>query len=125
MNSVNQVDAFVIVLAVAVGVHAMEYDVFGSGPGASAIDKFFQADAFPLADGTPAFDAIVARDLGARRHGFKLGERKEERLLHQSGYFQTPIDKLLCSIFDILVGNGWRVAVGAKSGRNILLGEFL
>src|SRR5688500_7081790 len=125
MNRIDQVDAFVIMLAIAVSVHAMKDHILSLGPRSSTIDQLFQADAFPFAYDAPAFDAIVARDLGACRHGLKVGERKKGWFLHQTGYFQSPTDKLLWGIFDVLCGNGWRVAVGSKDGRNIFLAEFL
>ena len=47
----------------------------------------------PFADAAPPFDAIMPRDLGARRHGAKLSQRQLERLSHETPDLELPIGK--------------------------------
>src|SRR5262249_39573168 len=116
VNGVDQVDAFVVGVAVVVGVHAAKDDVFRVGFGFDPLYDLYQPHAFPFADDAPAFDAIVARDLRARRHGFQFFERKTCRLFDQTGDFQTPFRPVTLRVGGIVHSDRRRIAVGAKGG---------
>ena len=51
-------------------------DVAGLRLQPGLLQDLAERDARPLADAAPALDAVVARDLGARRHGAEIGERE-------------------------------------------------
>src|SRR5262245_5200057 len=78
VEGVFEPDRFVIAIGLRAGlsqhVGAMEHHVARIWLEPRAVEHGAEADALPLADAAPALDTIVTRDLGARRHGAKLGE---------------------------------------------------
>ena len=79
---VVEVDALVIRIG-AVRRHrigAVKHRVARVGRGPHRVEQRTQARPLPLADRAPALDAVVARDLRARRHGFEIGEGEACRL---------------------------------------------
>src|SRR5882724_3565122 len=125
MNGVDEIDAFKIIVAVAVSVHAAENNILGLGHRLDSIHNLFQAHPFPFADDTPTFDAIVACDLRARGHGFQISERETRRLFNQAGDLEAPFGPLILRIGSIVHRNRRRIAVGAKRWRDLLIGKFL
>ena len=61
-------------------------------PGVS--QQHAQRDAGPLADGAPALDAVVARDLGAGRQRLQVGERQAQGLADQPVHREPPVGEL-------------------------------
>src|SRR6266511_1522758 len=125
MNGVDEIDAFIIIVAVAVGIHTAKNHILGLGQRLDSIHDLFQAYAFPLTDDAPTFDAIVTRDLGARWHGFQFSERETRRLFNQAGDLEPPFGPLILRIGSIVHRNRRRIAVGAKRWRDLLIGKFL
>jgi hypothetical protein len=79
MLRVDQVDALIVADALGIGaivqgVRAMEHDKAGLRPDACARQDLRERHASPFADAAPALDAIMSRDLGARRQGAQLLE---------------------------------------------------
>ena len=66
MGGVDEIDTFVIVSAVAVGIHAAKHDKFCLGRRLDSVHNLSQPHSFPFADHAPTFDAIVTGDLRAR-----------------------------------------------------------
>jgi len=78
-----------------------------------------ELDAGPLADGAPAFIAIVHGDLGARRQSLDLVKRKGERPAHQPIDRQPPIGELRDHHLEIGEAGRHGGAVERKIRRNV------
>src|SRR5437899_10311961 len=113
MNGVLKIDALIVVGAVRVRVHAVKNHVFRSRLWLHPAHDLFQTNAFPFADSAPAFDAIVARDLRARGHGFKFRQRKTVWRSRQARYFQSPRPPLTSRVCPMLHSPTPYVAAGA------------
>jgi hypothetical protein len=72
------------------------------GPGRrlqlSLVEQRLQRHASPFADTTPAFDAVMPRDLRARRHGAQLGQGRLKWLSDKTADHQLPIRKSIRGI---------------------------
>ena len=58
--------------------------------------------ALPLADAAPSLDAVVTRDLRARRHGAEIRERVLGRLLDEAIDLQPPVDEAVLRHRDVV-----------------------
>src|SRR5919197_6078580 len=99
----------------------MKSDVARVRPQPHMLQQRTEPDAFPLADAAPAFDAIVARDLGARRQGAQLAERELRRSLDQAADLELPIDEPAARVRLIQLIGAVIAAVDPEQPRNVLL----
>jgi hypothetical protein len=90
----------------------VKHDIFGIGAGLDLVKNLFQANAFPLANDAPSFDAVVAGNLSARRQRFQIGKRKIRRLLNQTFYLEFPVTELTGRVsgVSIVIGGGLPLA---------------
>ena len=86
MEGIVHVDALVVGARSVVfhWIGAIKHHVASLGPGPKRLQQRAEAHALPFADRAPAFDAIVARDLGAAGQRAQLGKREARRLLDQT-----------------------------------------
>ncbi len=83
-----------------------------------------QGHALPFADATPALDAVMAGDLGARWHGPQIAEREFRGVPHEAVHLQPPIGKAVRRQFLVVVVIRIGRAVALEVGREIGLGVF-
>jgi hypothetical protein len=97
MVGVDQVDALVVAAigpgGLVQGVVAVEHKVARLGLQAGARQQRLKFRSRPLADGRPAFDAVVPGDLGAGRKLAQIGEAERQRMVHQAVDDQLPVRK--------------------------------
>src|SRR5690348_8051806 len=73
----------------------------------------------PLADTTPALDAIMARDLRSRRKSPEIGKRKRKRIFDQATYAYSPVPEAARNVALVVRAARIERAVGAKCGRDV------
>ena len=74
----------------------MEHDIAGPWHQPSGAKDLAQLGPLPLADRTPAFNTIMAGDLGALGHRLKRSQRQVERTMDQAINPQRPLRKAAC-----------------------------
>ena len=129
MIGIVHVNAFVVGIdfsaCASEGVCAMEYRIARIRFGFDSVEQCGKRHTCPFADGTPAFDTIVPCNLGARGHCPELVEAEFCWLRDQTVDFECPLCEACLGVR--LIGGAIRidVAIAAKAGREIGLGEFL
>ena len=80
MKRIDQIDALVVAAAAIERflqfIGAVEDGVTGVGSQSCRLQNQAEWDACPFADRTPAFDAVMTRDLGARRKPLEVRQRE-------------------------------------------------
>ena len=102
----------------------MEHDIARLALDAGARQDLGERHAGPFADAAPAFDAIMARDLGARRQRPQIGEGKRELMLDEAVDLEPPRGEFIVGEVEIFVVLRVRRTIGAKLGRDVGLAVF-
>jgi hypothetical protein len=123
VEGIDQIDALVIGRAAEV-VGAVQDDVARVRRQPRPLEHGSKRHAGPFADGTPALDAVVAGDLGARGHRAQLRERERLRRPDQAVDDEAIVGEVLRGLTGPLAAPRPRVAVGAEVGRHVGLGVF-
>lgn len=95
MNRVDEIDALVIAAASVERlfefVGTMQDDISRRRLDAGKAQQMGERNASPLGDGAPAFDAVMAGDLGAGRKHLQISERNLSRPISKTVDLQSPV----------------------------------
>ena len=125
MTRLVHIEALVIGRPLIVFVEAVENDVARVATWLNEIENRTQAYAAPLRDNTPAFDAVVPRNLRAIAQPLEHPKGKDPASLHGAVNDQLVIAKAVAREIDVTrIGRCWQ-AVDRKAGADIALAVFL
>ena len=103
----------------------MKHDVTRIRLGLDNVEQRRQLRALPLPDRTPAFDAVVARDLRSRLQRSHVAERQTAWRFDETSDFEPIIGEALRGQRLVRFTIRHRSSIAAKARRQVGLGKFL
>src|SRR6185437_392640 len=88
------------------------------------INQLLHRNAAPFGDAAPSLDAMMHCDVFDRAEPFNIGERKLDRVLDQTSYFEPEILKTVFPQLLPIAADG-HLSIWPEIGRDLLLGVFL
>ena len=118
MEGVDEIDALVIGPG-AEPVRAVENDIVRARAQPGRLQHPRQWHAAPFPDRAPAFDAVMARDLGSMGERAKSLDGDGQRMSDETVHGDAPIGETLCKVTLVLGRVGLAGAVGTEDRRHV------